>query len=197
MAGIPDVAEALLFLLDPSDLKSARLVCRDWDTFIKNQLWGRGKNGRKQLENRLERRWKEAMPWRRAIQLEKQEEVVSVCCNEVYLAVFVGVRNGHKLLRLYDLVDLLLWYERQVNMFLRIGSDMGTGYSGICPTASTVALPPPGHSSRSRKGYEARVYRFPAARYGRRPSQNCQGKFHSTQNRSKGLKRSWIKGSLG
>ena len=68
-ARFPRVVEAILLLLDPSDLKSARLVCRNWDRFIKTQLWGSDKAGRKQLEKRLERRWRQVMPWRREIQM--------------------------------------------------------------------------------------------------------------------------------
>ena len=134
MARIPSVVESILLLLDPSDLKSARLVCRKWDNFIKAQLWGRGKRGRKQLEKRLERRWKQVMPWRREIQIVEGDielKVRSVCCNDLKMAVFVENQYGDQYWRLYNLVDLSLEYQIQTNnmanlaMVSGLRTDMG------------------------------------------------------------------------
>ena len=94
MESIPSVPETIFLFLDPSDIKSARLVCRKWDSFIRAQLWGKGKGGRKQLEKRLERRWKQVTPWRREVQMEGGMRVRSVCCNDLKMAVFLENNMG-------------------------------------------------------------------------------------------------------
>ena len=87
------------------------------DVFINTQLWGRGKSGRKQLQKRLERRWKQVMPWRRELQMEAGMVVSSVCCNDL-MAVFLVNQYGEQYWRLYNLVDLSLEYEVQTTNIL-------------------------------------------------------------------------------
>lgn len=61
-AGLKFLANAFL-LLHPRDLKACRLVCREWNKFIKDEVWGSSK-GRKELTKKLVDRWLsfDAMP---------------------------------------------------------------------------------------------------------------------------------------
>ena len=45
-------------LLDPAEIKACRLVCKEWNVFIMNNLWRPGTPGRKKLCQKLEHRWK-------------------------------------------------------------------------------------------------------------------------------------------
>ena len=43
-------------LLDPAEIKACRLVCKEWNEFIMDNLW-KSKPGRKKLNEKLEHRW--------------------------------------------------------------------------------------------------------------------------------------------
>ena len=140
MARIPNVVETILLLLDPSDLKSARLVCKTLDNFIKTQLWGSATRGRKQLEKKLERRWKQVMPWRREIEIG-DIRVSSVCCNDLKMAVFFENEEYGPYLRFYNLVDLSLECQIQTkNMFMDRGFHSDMGYDILAAAGYVTGL---------------------------------------------------------
>jgi hypothetical protein len=70
--GLDTVLEQLLLLLGPRDLKACRRVCRRWDAFIREQLWG-SKAGRRRLERKAAARWREGdstmveLAWTRSV----------------------------------------------------------------------------------------------------------------------------------
>ena len=109
-AGLKFLANASL-LLDPGDLKTCRLVCREWNKFIKDEVWGSSK-GKKELTKKLADRWLsvDAMPVELR-QVPKHGEtyyreehdsftqlhhVKNIFCNN--RNIFVGQSNGHCLL---------------------------------------------------------------------------------------------------
>jgi hypothetical protein len=55
--GLDTVLERLLLLLGPRDLKACRRVCRRWDAFIREQLWG-SKANRRRLERKAAAMWR-------------------------------------------------------------------------------------------------------------------------------------------
>ena len=50
------VANCLL-LLSPEEIKNCRLVCKQWDKFIMDELWKR-EIRKKELRQKLSQRWK-------------------------------------------------------------------------------------------------------------------------------------------
>ena len=44
-------------LLTPAEIKACRLACKQWNKFIVDDVW-KSKRGRKQLDQKLEHRWK-------------------------------------------------------------------------------------------------------------------------------------------
>ena len=117
---------AFFMELGPKSLKSARQVCKEWNQFIKSQIW-MNKEMRKRLEKRLVQQWRMNQPSKRELQFgEKRDdwrEVVSVCCNETHVAVFCRVvllADETVRLRLYSLADLG-----------QVGEERDTGMTGI------------------------------------------------------------------
>ena len=54
---IPTEIQVNIFLLLPSEsLHECRQVCREWNNIIMDKIWN-SKDGRKRLQNRLERNW--------------------------------------------------------------------------------------------------------------------------------------------
>ena len=51
----------LMLLLTPEEIKNCRLVCHQWDNFIKGRLWKEG-SGRRLMRQKLEQRWKTVDP---------------------------------------------------------------------------------------------------------------------------------------
>ena len=60
------IHRAIFLELDARSLKSARQVSRQWNMFIKSQLW-MNKKMRKRLEKRLAEQWRGNQPMRRAV----------------------------------------------------------------------------------------------------------------------------------
>ena len=60
--GLDTVLERLLLLLGPRDLKACRRVCRRWDAFIREHLWG-SRAGRRRLERKAAARWGKGGEW--------------------------------------------------------------------------------------------------------------------------------------
>ena len=90
------------FLLDPEDLKACRLVSKQWDEFIKREVWN-NQYGKKRLTQKLVQRWmsekpKEEVLFRRYINPEKWASTV---CDEQH--VFCGEVTGK--VRMYRLSD--------------------------------------------------------------------------------------------
>ena len=52
--------------LDPISLKRARQVCKEWDQLVMKEVWG-SEEGRREMERRLDMRWREAQPTRREV----------------------------------------------------------------------------------------------------------------------------------
>ena len=59
-----DLFRQIFLNLPPTSLKRARLVCREWDQLIKEEVW-ESKEGRKVMERRLEKQWREVEPIRK------------------------------------------------------------------------------------------------------------------------------------
>ena len=97
-------------LLDPEDLKACRLVSKQWDEFIKREVWN-NQYGKKRLTQKLVQRWmsekpKEKVLFRRYINPEKWASTV---CDEQH--VFCGDSTGK--VRMYRLSDCVM--ERELN----------------------------------------------------------------------------------
>ena len=124
VARFPRVVDRIFVLLNPSDLKSARLVCKDLDKYIKDEVWG-SVWGRNQLSKKLERRWKEVMPWRREISIGGDFRVITICCNDRKMAVFVEETDtGDEHLRIYNLSDLAMEYQIRTKTWMFDGSSV-------------------------------------------------------------------------
>ena len=97
----------IIFLeLDPKSLKTARQVSKEWDHFIRSQLW-MNKNMRKRLEKRLVKQWRMNQPMRRDLELGGDTVVDMICCNETHVAVFCRVVGAVRMrVRLYSLNSL-------------------------------------------------------------------------------------------
>ena len=100
-ASVRFVRECFL-LLDPEDLKACRLVSKQWDEFIKREVWN-NQYGKKRLTQKLVLRWmsekpKEKVLFRRYINPEKWASTV---CDEQH--VFCGEVTGK--VRMYRLSD--------------------------------------------------------------------------------------------
>ena len=113
---------AIFLELGPNSLKSARLVSRDWNRFIKSQIW-MNKKIRNVLEQRLVQQWRMKRPVRRQLVLGEERMVDMICCNETHLAIFCAavetdLWEGDPMrlwLRLYSLYDLTqIGEEREV-----------------------------------------------------------------------------------
>ena len=108
-ASVRFVMECFL-LLDPEDLKACRLVSKQWDEFIKREVWN-NQYGKKRLTQKLVLRWmsekpKEKVLFRRCINPEKWASTV---CDEQH--VFCGEVTGK--VRMYRLSDGVM--ERELN----------------------------------------------------------------------------------
>ena len=80
-----DVIRQIFLNLDPVSLKRARLVCREWDELVKREIWG-SDEGRRVMERRLDRQWREARPGKKEIDFP-EGEVVNIACDETHIAV--------------------------------------------------------------------------------------------------------------
>ena len=89
------VADCLL-LLSPEEIKCCRLVCTQWDQFIKGEDFWKSKRVKKELGQKLVQRWKTADPLKEQV-AETREEIESIHCNDAY--VFCGRENK---VRVYD-----------------------------------------------------------------------------------------------
>jgi len=92
------VADCLL-LLSPEEIKNCRLVCKQWDAFIKSNDFWKSKNVRKELSQKLLQRWKTAEPTTKRL-AEVGQEIESIYCNETN--VFCGMGNK---VNVYDLAS--------------------------------------------------------------------------------------------
>ena len=92
------VADCLL-LLSPEEIKNCRLVCKQWDAFIKSNDFWKSKNVRKELSQKLLQRWKTAEPTTKRL-AEVGQEIESIYCNDAN--VFCGMGNK---VNVYDLAS--------------------------------------------------------------------------------------------
>ena len=58
---LDEVLQKIFLHLCPSSLHRSRQVCRQWNAFIVRRVWG-CRFGRRQLEARLEQRWRNSQP---------------------------------------------------------------------------------------------------------------------------------------
>ena len=110
-ANVRFVMECFL-LLDPEDLKACRLVSKQWDEFVKREVWN-NQYGKKMLTQKLVQRWmhenpKEEVLFRKEIHLENPR-IANIVCDEqhVYCADLTGK------VRMYRLSDGVM--ERELN----------------------------------------------------------------------------------
>ena len=91
------VADCFL-LLSPEEIKSCRLVCRQWDRFIMKEVWGNAR-GKKELEAKLVNRWKTVDPTQVEIGQPLHQFVTHFACDDRF--AFCGLNNGN--VRVYKL----------------------------------------------------------------------------------------------
>ena len=97
------VADCFL-LLSPEEIKSCRLVCRQWDRFIMKEMWGNAR-GKKELEAKLVNRWKTVDPTQVEIGqpffsfISLHQSVTDVAGDDRF--AFCGLENGN--VRVYKL----------------------------------------------------------------------------------------------
>ena len=99
-------------LLDPEDLKACRLVSKQWDEFVKREVWN-NQYGKKMLTQKLVQRWmhenpKEEVLFSQEVNLENQR-ITNIVCDEqhVYCADLTGK------VRMFRLSDGVM--ERELN----------------------------------------------------------------------------------
>ena len=85
-------------LLSPEEIKSCRLVCRQWDGFIMKEVWGNAR-GKKELEAKLVSRWKTVDPTQVEIGQPLHHFVTDFACDDRF--AFCGLDNGN--VRVYNL----------------------------------------------------------------------------------------------
>ena len=98
-------------LLDPEDLKACRLVSKQWNEFIKREVW-RNQYGKKRLTHKLLQRWmagnpKEEVFFSQEVNFENQIE--DIVCDEEY--VYCADKTGK--VRMFRLSDGVM--ERELN----------------------------------------------------------------------------------
>ena len=71
--------------LDPVSVRRARLACREWDELVKREIWG-SEEGKRVMESRLDRQWREARPGKKEIVFHA-DRVVNLACDETHIAV--------------------------------------------------------------------------------------------------------------
>ena len=85
-------------LLSPEEIKSCRLVCRQWDGFIMKEVWGNAR-GEKKLEAKLVSSWKTVDPAQVEIGQPLHHYVTDFACDDRF--AFCGLDNGN--VRVYNL----------------------------------------------------------------------------------------------
>jgi len=98
-------------LLDPEDLKACRLVSKQWNEFIKREVW-RNQYGKKRLTHKLLQRWmagnpKEEVFFSQEVNFENQIE--DIVCDEEY--VYCADKTGKVMM--FRLSDGVM--ERELN----------------------------------------------------------------------------------
>ena len=109
-ANVRFVMECFL-LLDPEDLKACRLVSKQWNEFIKREVW-RNQYGKKRLTHKLLQRWmagnpKEEVFFSQEVNFENQIE--DIVCDEEY--VYCADKTGKVMM--FRLSDGVM--ERELN----------------------------------------------------------------------------------
>ena len=82
------VADCLL-LLFPEEIKSCRLVCKQWDQFIKSDNFRKSTRVRKELRQKLLQRWKTAEPTTERL-AEVGQRIRSIYCNDAHVFCAMG-----------------------------------------------------------------------------------------------------------
>merc|ERR1719187_2116706 len=104
--------------LDPRSLKRARQVCKEWDRLVMKEVWG-SEEGRREMERRLDMRWREAQPTRIEVLVRPGYNVDSATCDDIHIAVIAVRREGWRTLEsrlvLYSATDLSLIYDHEVD----------------------------------------------------------------------------------
>ena len=147
---------AIFLELGPKSLKSARLVSRDWNRFIKSQIW-MNKKVRKGLEKRLAQQWRMKRPMTRQLVLGEERMVDMICCNETHFAIFCraveeDLLEGEPMrLRLYTAVYSLydmtqIGEEREVDR-----DDMIYIWNSCAMGKSVIAASRESHDSDTRE----------------------------------------------
>ena len=125
--------------LDPRSLKRARQVCKEWDRLVMKEVWG-SEEGRREMERRLDMRWREARPTRREVIGRPGYDVDIATCDDIHIAVIAVRREGwNSRLVLYNATDLSLIYDREVDPSVFIWLQMGTNVlAGVSFAYKTV-----------------------------------------------------------
>ena len=150
--------------LPPTSLKRARMVCREWDQLIKEEVW-ESKDGRKVMERRLEEQWRQSQPTRREALLGPGYSVEDIKCDESHITIitvsYVEATDeeesdssdeedlrGKMRLWLYTATDLSLIYHRLIdsNPFHQAVVGIGTNVLAVLLDEDT-------------EGYVLRVWR--------------------------------------
>ena len=117
--------------LNPRSLKMARQVCKKGDWLVMKEVWG-SEEGRREMERRLDRQWREAQPTRREVVVRLGYEVLRATCDETHIAVtacrMVDWRFEDRLF-LYSAMDLSLICDQEIDNIhhLEIGTSVLAG----------------------------------------------------------------------
>ena len=89
-----NIIRQIFLNLDHVSLKRARQVCREWDDLVKREVWG-SEEGRREMERRLDRQWREAEPTRREVTLVGcRSWGINASCDETHIAISGGDECG-------------------------------------------------------------------------------------------------------
>ena len=110
-AGAVRFVTDFFLLLEPEDLKACRLVSKQWNEFIKREVW-RNQYGKKRLTHKLLQRWmagnpKEEVFFSQEVNFENQIE--DIVCDEEY--VYCADKTGKVMM--FRLSDGVM--ERELN----------------------------------------------------------------------------------